>query len=656
MARAFYADSVENFLCRDENTILGMLVRGNPFPLEDLQRNVWLEEIRILKRAFSTNSRGYILFEYSIPRMGSRVDVIYLVDGMIFLLEFKLGASSYEQHAILQVTDYALDLKNFHEGSHRRHIIPILVATKAEARPMVVREMKDGISEVICCNRQNILDAIELVVAQHDATSFDPVEWMNAPYAPTPTIIEAAQVLYRGHRVSDIARSDAGAINLDETTGAINDIIEKSKREFRKSICFVTGVPGAGKTLAGLNIANERHHFDESEHAVFLSGNQPLVTVLQEALARDEYDQKRLTQVITKQDALRHAKTFIQMIYHFRDDALSSDNAPVEKVVIFDEAQRAWTKGKLSSFMAQKKGHVNFTMSEPEFLIHVMDRHRDWAVIVCLVGGGQEIHTGEAGLPEWFEALRGRFSHWDVYLSRHITDREYVRERTIEELLGDLFYSFVDDLHLSVSLRSFRSELVAQFVKALLDVELEHARTIYSEIHPDYPIVLTRNLSSAKYWINEQAKGTERYGMTASAGGRRLRSEGIWVEKKIDAANWFLNDFDDVRSSYYLEETATEFDIQGLELDWSIVCWDADLRFVNGRFEHHRFRGTKWQRIHKKEDQLYLLNAYRVLLTRARQGLVIFIPQGDPCDPTRLPEFYEGIYRYLKQLGVKQIK
>lgn len=655
MTRAYYSNSLEHFLEEDENTILGLLARQNPYSLDDLQRNAWLVEINTLKETFPPGYGGHIAFEYSIPRMGSRVDVVYLAQGIIFLLEFKVGAKQYDRNAILQVTDYALDLKNFHKESHDRPIVPILIATNAPARPLTWLEMKEGIFEVLCCNKRNLSQAIDLALSHNAAKDFPATEWMNSVYTPTPTIIEAAQTLYRRHGVLDISRRDASAINLKETTEAINRIIEHSKRHHRKSICFVTGVPGAGKTLAGLNIANERHRFDESEHAVFLSGNQPLVQVLQEALACDEYERQQKTNKITKKDALRNAKAFIQMIYHFRDDALASTLAPLEKVTIFDEAQRAWTEKQLTHFMSQKRGRDNFSMSEPAFLIDTMDRHEDWAVIVCLVGGGQEIHTGEAGLPEWFRALQSRYSDWDIYLSSKITDSEYVRDHTINSLLGDLPYVFEDDLHLSVSLRSFRSENVARFVKALLDVDVALAGSLYRATHRDYPILMTRDLCTAKEWVRGVARGTERYGMTASSGAMRLRADGIWIENKINAVNWFLNGSDDVRSSYYLEETATEFEIQGLELDWSIVCWDADLRFMDGRFQYHRFRGTKWQMIHKEDDRLYLKNTYRVLLTRARQGFIIYIPRGEKRDPTRSPVLYEGIYRYLQDIGVQEI-
>ena len=650
MSRAFYSNEISNLLKQSENEILGELAHNNPFELNNFQRNAWIEEIKIFKNAFSPNDRGYIILEYTIPRIGNRIDAVYIVDGLIFLIEFKVGDREYTKYAIDQVTDYALDLKNFHKASHERLLIPILIATEAPTEPIVCKKMKDGILEVIKCNRENIAEAISIVSANYTEAKIQAQEWMNSPYVPTPTIIEAAQALYRGHAVSDISRNDASAVNLNQTTKAINEIIEKSKREHKKSICFVTGVPGAGKTLAGLNIANERHKFDESEHAVFLSGNQPLVDVLQEALARDEHE--RLN--VKKMEAIAKAKSFIQIIHHFRDDAISTIEAPNEKVAIFDEAQRAWTEEMLSKFMAQKKGKPNFNMSEPEFLISIMDRHTDWAVIICLIGGGQEINTGEAGLIEWFNTLKKDFKNWDIYISDKITESEYTKGLTKAEFIGELQYKTIEELHLAVSLRSFRSENVAGFVKAILDVDTKTASELYNSLSKEYPIRITRDLEKAKLWIKSQAKGTERYGITASSGARRLRSYGIWVQSEVDAKNWFLNDFNDVRSSYFLEDTATEFDIQGLELDWTIVCWDANLRFVKDHFEHYSFKGSKWMKINKPEDKLYLKNAYRVLLTRARQGMIIFIPHGSETDSTRPHEYYDGIYNYLKNIGLQE--
>lgn len=606
-----------------------------------------------MKRELSQFSDGYIIFEYTIPRIGNRIDNIVIYKGIIFLLEFKVGEKKYPSYAIEQVTDYAFDLSCFHKESHNRLLVPILISTKAHSVKQEIRISKDNVLETICCNEYEIAKYITEVSLKFIQDEIIPNDWINSLYMPTPTIIEAAQALYLGHNVEDISRNDASAKNLNQTTKAINKIIDYSKANNRKSICFITGVPGAGKTLAGLNIAVERQKIAEDEHAVFLSGNGPLVDVLQEALARDDAKRNH----ISRKEASRKVKEFIQIIHHFRDDAISVDTLPVEKVAIFDEAQRAWDEQNLTDFMKKKKHIEDFNMSEPEFLISILNRHNDWATIICLIGGGQEINKGEsAGIYGWFDSLRNNYPNWDIYVSDKITDAEYSKGHSFAEMTKNMNVNIIEDLHLAVSLRSFRSENVSNFVKALLDVDIDTAKRLYEQFNNDYPVFVTRNLREAKLWVRSQAKGSQRYGLTASSGAKRLRKYGIWVQNKIEATNWFLNGKNDVRSSFHLEETATEFDIQGLELDWTIVCWDADLRFENGDFKHLKFVGTKWQNIKSADNILYLKNAYRVLLTRARQGFVIFVPTGDETDMTAKPEYYDGIYRYLKSVGIKELE
>ena len=651
--RSYYSNDIQSFLNQDNYSIFGEITTNDQFSAEDLQKNTWNREIEILKRELSQFLDGYIIFEYTIPRIGNRIDNIVIYKGIIFLLEFKVGEKKYPSYAIEQVTDYAFDLSCFHKESYNRLLVPILISTKAHSVKQEIRISKDNVLETICCNEYEIARYITEVSLKFTQDEIIPNDWINSLYMPTPTIIEAAQALYLGHNVEDISRNDASAKNLNQTTKAINKIIDYSKVHNRKSICFITGVPGAGKTLAGLNIAVERQKIAEDEHAVFLSGNGPLVDVLQEALARDDAKRNH----ISRKEASRKVKEFIQIIHHFRDDAISVDTPPVEKVAIFDEAQRAWDEQNLTDFMKKKKHIEDFNMSEPEFLISILNRHNDWATIICLIGGGQEINKGEsAGIYGWFDSLRNNYPNWDIYVSDKITDDEYSKGHNFAEMTKNMNVNIIEDLHLAVSLRSFRSENVSNFVKALLDVDIDTAKRLYEQFNNDYPVFVTRNLHKAKLWVRSQAKGSQRYGLTASSGAKRLRKYGIWVQNKIEATNWFLNGKNDVRSSFHLEETATEFDIQGLELDWTIVCWDADLRFENGDFKHLKFVGTKWQNIKSADNILYLKNAYRVLLTRARQGFVIFVPTGDETAMTAKPEYYDGIYRYLKSVGIKELE
>ncbi len=637
----------------DSDKILGQLIRNHDFAAENLQRNAWIKQIEILKYQLSDFKHGQIYFEFSIPRMGKRVDNILIIDDFIFVVEFKVGDAEYQKHAIEQTVDYCLDLQNFHEGSHHEKIVPVLVSTKAPDFENAF-EINDNLFEPLKGNQNNIAQIINQTLLLSDGTKIYSTKWENSIYKPTPTIIEASQALYRGHSVSEISRSDAGAINLSKTTECINRIIENSKVTNTKSICFLTGVPGAGKTLAGLNIANERRKAHEDENAVFLSGNGPLVYVLREALVRDEVQQAKENGVkLTKKKSAIKANAFIQNIHHFRDDNLISNKAPDEKVVVFDEAQRAWTKEKATSFMKSKG--KDFNMSEPEFLIDVMNRHENYCTIICLVGGGQEINTGEAGLSEWVIALKNHYPNWNIYYSNLITaDNDYLNDETLKDWLKENGKAETE-LHLSVSVRSFRSEKISSFVHEVIDGNAIKAKTILNEIDRLFPIRLTRDFNVAKEWLRKNKKGTERIGLVGSSGGRRLRPLGIDVKNEITAEDWFLNDASDVRSSHYLELVATEFDIQGLEIDYVCLAWDINFNFNNGEWNYQSFEGTKWKDINSEIDKSYLRNAYRVLMTRARQGLIIFIPYGDNLDPTRPSELYDNTYNFLNSCGIQTI-
>jgi hypothetical protein len=653
MTRAYYSDSISNFLVEHKESILGKLITNHTNrTLEELQRNAWIRQIEILKDQLE-GIHGTIYFEFSIPRMGKRVDNIIIIGDCVFVVEFKVGSDSYDKHAIEQLIDYSLDLRNFHEGSHSAKLIPVLIATEGEQKESSKEEVYH-LNQVVYSNQNNFKQTLQDFI--DEKSHFDVIAWEQSIYKPTPTIVEAAQALYKGHNVEEISRSDAGAINLSKTAACLNRIIEYSKANHKKSICFVTGVPGARKTLAGLNIANERLKADEEEHAVFLSGNGPLVDVLREALARDVVESsKKSSERITKKDAKRKTNAFIQNIHHFRDEYLKEMSAPIEKVVVFDEAQRAWTQKQVSSFMSRKKGIAHFEMSEPEFLVDVMDRHKDWCTIVCLIGGGQEINTGEAGLSEWVKAFQERFEDWDIHYSNLIVDSpNYIKEEGQKDWLKTEAKE-ENNLHLGVSIRSFRSEKLSAFIHHILELNLEKAQNLYNYIKADYPILMTRNLDKAKQWLKEKAKGSERYGLIASSGAKRLRPFGIDVKNSIEAPNWFLNPKDDIRSSFFLEDVATEFDIQGLEIDWSLVAWGANFHIDQGEWQFQNFKGTKWMNIRKAIDRDYLKNTYRVLLTRARQGMIIFLPEGNEADYTRPHKFYEGTYHYFKAVGIKEL-
>lgn len=657
MKRYYYSENIENFLQSSDNEILGNLSRNSHFRDDVEQKNAWIEEIRILNNVLK-NYFGTIYFEYSIPRMGRRIDVVLIIKNVIFVLEFKIGEKTFYNMDIDQVWDYALDLKNFHETSHKHLIAPILLCTNAKEFQNVISTThhNDNLLFPIKSNAKVLKGIIDEILLFADGDDIVSEDWSNGRYYPTPTIIEAAMSLYNSHTVEEIARSDADAENLSLTSNSISSIISATKSRNEKAICFVTGVPGAGKTLVGLNIATKELSEKNDNRSVFLSGNGPLVKVLREALTRDKVRREKEKGLrIKKGDVLSEVKLFIQNVHNYRDEYLVDSKPPFDHIAIFDEAQRAWNKEQTCLFMRLKKKKPDFNQSEPDFLISCLDRHEDWAVIICLVGGGQEINKGEAGISEWIVAINDSFPNWKVYISDKLKDSEYAAGNALEMLQVHNNISIKPELHLAVSMRSFRAENLSAFVKNLLDLDVDEARKYYVELRGKYPIVITRDVYKAKRWLRKMARGSERYGMVVSSQAYRLKPECIDVRVDINPVLWFLNGKDDVRSSYYLEDVATEFDIQGLELDWACITWDADLRITKDGWDYNEFKGTKWRKIKKEERKQFLKNAYRVLLTRARQGMVIVVPPGNKEDHTRNPKHYDDIYEYLKSLGINQI-
>jgi DUF2075 family protein len=658
MLNAYYSDSIRNFITKSTEEIIGEITIENKFDINSNTVDAWIQQIEILKNQLEKYS-GNIFLEFSIPRMGKRIDCLLIIENIVFVLEFKVGEKEYLKHNIDQVWDYALDLKNFHKPSHKAIIAPILIATEADISEfsIITTSHDDGLIYPIKTNKRGINIILEKIIDFFsDKNHLNANEYIKGSYTPTPTIIEAAVNLYNEHSVEEITRNDSDAKNLSKTTTSISNTIEYAKKFNKKVICFVTGVPGAGKTLVGLKVATTHLDKEKGNTSVFLSGNAPLVAILQEALTRDKVKrEKEKGNKITKSSTKNGVKAFIQIIHHYRDAYLVDPNPPYDHVAIFDEAQRAWNKEQTIDFMRRKKNQPNFNFSEPEFLISCLDRHKDWALIVCLVGGGQEINTGEAGISEWLNAIGNSFPSWEVHISPNLVDKEYDAIKSIEKIKINHVTNFDENLHLSVSMRSFRAENVSLFIKQLLDLELENAINTYKSINKNYPIVLTRNLDKAKLWLKEKARGNERYGIVVSSQAQRLKPLAIDVKSPMNPVNWFLDDKDDVRSSYYLEDVATEFQVQGLELDWACVTWDGDFRFSENEWKTFSFVGNKWQNIHKTERKKYLLNAYRVLLTRARQGMVIVVPEGNTNDPTRNPEFYNPTYSYLVSLGITEL-
>lgn len=720
MNRFFYNAPIPVFLSAAAENIWADLSMNSRLDDNVLQKDSWSHEIVALQSSLG-GLEGEIFFEYSIPRLGKRADVILLIKNIVFVLEYKVGAKSYERPDLEQVWDYALDLKYFHKKSHELWVVPILIATSASERSQVFQPSKydDKVLEPVCSNDSCLRMIIDQVLELLPCGDM-PDGWGMSPYNPTPTIVQAATTLYRRKNLKNKSIADITNHTSDDrtekATEAVLRIVEESKRKGQKSICFITGVPGAGKTLVGLDIAINL--FEESKDkkadenrslAVYLSGNGPLVKVLREALARDAVEQEKKKNPKTKYNKTRAHKavdSFIMDVYHHRDYVLQMVKKPIlpndetlfvdssvavndgsewltEHVDIFDEAQRSWTYEQLRNWLSRKKGIQNFPMSEPEFLTWGLDKKKDWAVIVCLVGGGQEINTGEAGISTWLSAIHDAFDSWHVYYPANLKEKEYA-DGKVEERLAEIPKARkhpIEELHLAVSKRSFRAENLSLFVKALLDVDVKLAKEQLLKLDANYPIRLTRDLEKAKDWLRRIHRGSERYGLLVSSQAYRLRPLSIDVRCKPDTVHWFLDDITDIRSSLFLEDAATEFDVQGLELDYAAIVWDGDMIYdpdhivlskkdrkkaelTQGPWTQRSFNGGVWQNVASDMRRMYQLNAYRVLLTRARQGMVICVPAGNPAkniddsylDPTRIPLFYDSTYEYLKSLGIKELE
>ena len=652
--KAYYCNSIPGFIKDSSSSIVGQLVRHS-FEINKDQSDAWENQIGELQRRLEAcQMEGDIIFEYDIIRLGKRIDVILLIRHMVFSLEFKNGKDVFTAQDAQQAEDYAIDIKNFHKESEDLYVCPILIATDAKPYP---KPQTTGCypDKQIHLQRENIDTLVpkvsELSQLYGDDETLNFEKWFNSPYYPTPTIIAAAVEAYSSHHLSDIAHSEAGQDDINQCENKINEVIKYAKTNRKKCVLFVTGVPGAGKTLVGLDVVAKNLDNKDDSLSVYISGNGPLVEVLREALTRSVRAQKKLNR-----ETQAAINALIQSSFGFKKDNASHQRPTAENILIFDEAQRVWNQEK----MARKHNNPDMAVSEPHLLFSIMDRHKDWAVMICLVGLGQDIYDGEVGINEWFRCGIEDFTDWELYYSPDIFSQ--VEDKNIDMAMIQACprCHAICELHLRTSIRSFRADKQCQFVDSLLDNNPEKTREIYSLIAEKYPVYITRDYSKAKKWVREQVRGTQRCGVLACSSAQRLKPEGIYVPTDIDVKNWFLAPSDDLRSSNMLEIVASEFKVQGLEIDWAIVCWDADLRRnADGTdWDYYAFRGTKWTHRNRPELQRYLLNSYRVLLTRARQGMVLFVPKGvDPEeDSTRDNQYYDRIYDYLLSCGIKELE
>ena len=484
-------------------------------------------------------------------------------------------------------------------------------------------------------------------VGNASETQTDPQSWDKSPYYPVPSIIEAAIALKSGLSIREIAHSEASEHEISEVRQKIQSFVDQARSQGQHIICFLTGVPGSGKTLVGLSLAHSHENQINAIH--FMSGNGPLVKVLQHLFTQEgRRDGASTVMARTK------ARTLIENVHVFARNYMEDDSrAPSNHAIIFDEAQRAWNR-------AQNKKKFNRDYSEPQMLLGIMERHSDWSAVIALVGGGQEINDGEAGLEEWGRALAESEKNWVIYASPEVLEGgpSTAGHRLFEDKFKQLNVQTDATLHLRTSNRSIRAEKLATWVNLVLDGDSQSAAEL--GITDKFPIFLARDLEETREKLKQQGIGPTRYGLVGSSGAARLRAEGLEPNSSFHAdypwEHWYLAEKSDLRSSYQCEVFATEFEIQGLELDWIGLCWGGD--FIWGERDGWSLRTlrpgptNRWNSIKNPDRRTFRKNAYRVLMTRARQGMIIFVPKGDPSDSTNSPDEFDSTAEFLRKCGV----
>jgi hypothetical protein len=619
--------------------------------LELKQRDSWEASAALLQDALAEGDATWQIFmECDLLRLEKRADAVLLTDRAIFVLEFKMGAQKPDLNDLRQTDNYAMDLHDFHAGSRGVPIVPVLVAPAAPQRDLDLPLFWHGVAPVMVANAAMLRDIVARAQAAipRPATAIDANAWAHAAYRPVPSVLEAARLLYRRNAVPDIGATRADAHNLTRTTDAIARVIAKAQAEGGRYIVFVTGIPGAGKTLCGLNLVFGALR---ESGAAFLSGNVPLVTVLREALARDAAPRGGAA----FQAAERAARTALQNVHRFLEHhVIHAHETPEARIIVFDEAQRAWDQAQATRDGQRRKSHLS--LSEPAHTLEIMARHDGWSVIVALIGNGQEINTGEAGLAEWGRVIAASPS-WRAVAARRSTAAADRAQRLAEGAAPWL--AFDDDLDLQTPIRSLRSSRGTEWVDAVLRGDARAACAI-AEATPELPYYITRDAKAWRAALRARTRGLRRAGLVASAGARRLRAEGLGVQVP-DIADWFLKRWPDIRSSEALETFATEYDCQGLELDVVGLAWGGDFLRYAGQWRARRFVGHRWQIVRGAEEQRYILNTYRVLLTRARYETIIWVPPGsasdDPFhDATRPSAEMDALADFLRASGARPLE
>jgi hypothetical protein len=660
---SFFRSNVADFLAVSEGEILARLShayasRGYTSQYTD-QTLTWERDIRSLRQVLtrcmqkdSNAAEWGVLLEFSIPRKEVRIDAVILMSGQIVILEAKSGGAFFS--AKKQIEEYALLLHYFHKASANRMIVPIIVSPEAGEPgldPLRQDELFPQLAtywvrRTITTSWQYLPDVLELVEKRKNAEQIQVESWDESPYHPVPSIIEAAVALKSGLSIREIAQCEASEHEIGLVRQTIQAYVDQARERKRHVICFLTGVPGSGKTLVGLSLAHSQENQENAIH--FMSGNGPLVKVLQHLFTQE--GRKRGANAT---NARIEARTLIENVHIFARNYMEDDRRePSNHAIIFDEAQRAWNR-------AQNKKKFNRDYSEPKMLLDIMERHQDWAAVIALVGGGQEINDGEAGLEEWGRALAQSPKQWAIYASPEVLEGgpSTAGHRLFARATEQLEVRTNPVLHLRTSNRSLRAEKLAIWVNHVLDGNANEAAAL--RVTDKFPIFLSRDLEKTRTKLREQKIGPIRYGLVGSSAAARLRAEGLEPNSTFHAdypwEQWYLASETDLRASFQCEVFATEFEIQGLELDWIGLCWGGDFVWNESRGWQLRKLlsgpNNRWISIKKEEKRIFRKNAYRVLLTRARQGMIIFVPKGNAADSTNAPEEFDATASLLLQCG-----
>jgi len=630
----------------------------------NLQRGAWANQIKILQK-YLKDKKGYIIFEYVLSRVNMRIDVVLLMDDIVYSLEFKNNEISFLPEDIDQADGYGYALKNFYEINRNKYVVPILIATKAPDEECDVKSDlgPDKLFSLFKANTNKMEQYIDMIRSKYGSqiiyTEKDFKNWINSPFKPNPTIIQSARSIYMNNKVDDFFKFDAGEENLKITEFTIEKIIKEAESKKEKVICFVSGVPGAGKTLVGLDLAGKTRNNEDPNlpNSIFFSGNGPLINVLTEALGRDAY-KNFPNKFPNKNRAVNDVKSFIQDLHAFKRELISKKQKSIdENILIFDEAQRVWDSVKLSEWLVTKKASDSYYgLSEADLLFNIF-KDKEWGVIIALVGLGQDIHTGENGLGVWFKSLLEKNTDWEIKLSKEIFNQAADNISSYKEvLLKNKRVSDCDGLYLRTCIRTPRAKNLSDFSEALLNNQPEKAKMALPRFD-DYPICITRSLQTAELYLLANRKRKERCGKLCSSNSKILGRISHSFDN-IDTwhfANWMLDE-NGRDSSNSLTFSASEFNIQGLELDWGLLGWDMDMYYFKGKWNQQKMLTPK--RFCESSDivKKHILNTYRVLLTRARKGLIIYIPKtNDFEDPFNVSSYFDSTYEYLKSCGIKDI-